>query len=112
MHGFLILPISLWLIWQKAPDLRRMVPRPAPIIFLLLLGNAVVWLLAVLVGVRVVEQLALVSFLILTIWAIVGHRVAWLLAFPLFFLFFAIPMGEDLVPPLMEFTATFTVKMQ
>lgn len=111
MHGFLILPISLWLIWQKAPDLRRMVPRPAPIIFLLLLGNAVVWLLAVLVGVRVVEQLALVSFLILTIWAIVGHRVAWLLAFPLFFLFFAIPMGEDLVPPLMEFTATFTVKM-
>jgi EpsI family protein len=31
------------------------------------------------------------------------------LVFPLFFLFFAVPMGEDLVPIMMEFTADFTV---
>ena len=30
--------------------------------------------------------------------------------FPLLFLFFAVPMGEDLTPPMMEFTATFTVE--
>jgi EpsI family protein len=33
------------------------------------------------------------------------------LAFPLFFLFFAVPIGEGLVAPMMEFTATSTVWM-
>jgi EpsI family protein len=61
--------------------------------------------------VRVVEQLALVAALILATWTVLGHRVALLLSFPLLFLFFGVPMGNDLVPPMMEFTATFTVKM-
>ena len=44
-------------------------------------------------------------------WAILGHEMGRLLAFPLGFLFFAVPMGEALIPPMMEFTATSTVWM-
>jgi EpsI family protein len=65
--------------------------------------------MARLTGVLVVEQFAFVALLISAVVALVGWQVSKFLAFPLFFLFFAVPMGEDLVPVMMEFTATFTV---
>jgi exosortase A len=108
-HGFLILPISLWLIWNERDRLGQLIPQPAPWIAILLFPVGAVWLLASLVDVLVVQQLALVAMLILGVWCILGHQLARSLAFPLLFLFFAVPMGEALVPPMMEFTATSTV---
>jgi exosortase A len=110
-HGLLILPISIWLVWRRRAELRGLPARPAPAVLVLFAGAAAVWALAALVGVRVGEQLALVSMLGLLVWAVLGHRLARQLAFPLLFLFLAVPMGQDLVPPMMEFTATFTVNM-
>ena len=110
-HGYLILPISLWLIWTRRDLLVSVNPRPAWWVGLLLLPIGFGWLLAWLVDVAVVQQLALVAMLIVGSWAILGHKLGALLAFPLFFLFFAVPIGEDLVPPMMEFTATSTVWM-
>jgi EpsI family protein len=66
--------------------------------------------LARLTGVLVAEQFAFVTVLISAWASVLGWQVARFLAFPLLFLFFAVPMGEDLVPPMMEFTATFTVE--
>ena len=40
-----------------------------------------------------------------------GTRLAGLLAFPLGFLLFAVPVGEGLIYPMMNFTADFTVAM-
>jgi exosortase A len=108
-HGFLIAPISLWLVWGMRDQLATIPARP---LFLPLLGVVVVgfvWLLATLVDVLVVQQLCLVTMLILGIWALVGNQLASKLAFPLGFLLFAVPMGEGLVPPMMDFTATSTV---
>jgi len=108
-HGFLIVPISLWLIWTQRELLGEIVPEPAGWVNLLLLPLGMGWLLAWLVDVSVVQQLALVAMLIVGAWAIMGHRLAGILAFPLFFLFFAVPMGESLVDPMMEFTASSTI---
>jgi EpsI family protein len=66
-------------------------------------------LLAWLVDVAVIQQLALVAILICGVWAIVGHSLARRIAFPLLFLFLAVPMGEGLIAPMMEFTASSTV---
>ena len=74
---------------------------------MLLLGP--VWLLANLVDVNVVRQVSFVALLIVGIWALLGHRFARAIAFPLGFLFFAVPAGDVLVPAMMEFTATSTV---
>lgn len=109
-HGFLILPISLWLVWQKRAYLAAFTPQPTPALLVLVAGGLLVWALARLTGVLVVEQLAFVGILIFALASVLGWQVARFLAFPLFFLFFAVPMGEDLVPPMMEFTATFTVE--
>ena len=108
-HGFLILPIVLWLMWNDRTRLYQRSILPAPPVALLMVFPGFVWLLATLVDVLVIQQLALVSMLVIGVWAIVGHQLGRVMAFPLLFLFFAVPMGEALVAPMMEFTATTTV---
>ena len=63
-HGFLILPISLWLVWRRRDQLAGAVARPQPLVLVLTVGGAVVWLLAHLVDVLVIQQLAFVGILI------------------------------------------------
>ena len=109
-HGFLILPISLWLVWRKRAHLAAFTPQPAPAFLVFVVGGLLVWALARLTGVLVVEQAAFVGIVISAMASLMGWQVARFLAFPLLFLFFAVPMGEDLIPPMMEFTATFTVE--
>lgn len=108
-HGFLILPISLWLAWTRRDQLVDIRPEPAWWVALLVILPGLAWLVAWLVDVGIGKQLALVAMLVGGVWAIMGHRLAAVLAFPLFFLFFAVPMGEDLIAPMMEFTASSTV---
>ncbi len=109
-HGFLILPISLWLVWQKRHHLAAFTPQPSPGLLVFVCGGLLAWALARLTGVLVVEQAAFVGALVAALASVLGWQVTRFLVFPLSFLFFAVPMGEDLVPPMMEFTATFTVE--
>jgi exosortase A len=110
-HGFFIFPISLYLIWEKKAEIIRLSPT-TDVRALLLLGlSGFGWLLANIVDVQVVQQLSLVGMIPLMVWAILGWPVTRLLLFPLGFLFFAVPIGEFLVPPMMNFTADFTVGM-
>ena len=51
----------------------------------------------------------MVAMIPLAVMAVLGTRVACALCIPLAFLFFAVPFGEALVPPLMDWTADFTV---
>lgn len=108
-HGFLVVPIVLFLIWRKRHGLGVLDYgtdwRALPI----LAGTGFVWLLARLVDVLVIEQLATVLMVPILVWLIFGLAALRYLGFPLAFLFFAVPMGEWLVPPLMDFTASFTV---
>ena len=108
-HGFLVLPISLCLVWMQREQLRGVKPVPAALVSLLLIPSGVAWLMAWLVEVSVVQQLALVAMIIAGAWAVLGHELSRLMVFPLFFLFFAVPVGEGLIAPMMEFTATSTV---
>jgi exosortase A len=110
-HGFLILPISLWLVWRLREEIGHLKPVSALWVGLLVIPLSTVWLLAWLVDVAVIQQLAVVAMIITGLWAILGHRLAGVLAFPLFFLFYAVPMGEELIAPMMEFTASSTVWM-
>ncbi len=108
-HGFLIFPISLWLIWDDRARLATISMKPAPLILLLTLPVGLAWLLGSLVDVLVVQQFALVLMLIVGVWVIVGHEMIRAAIFPLGFLLMAVPVGEGLIPPMMEFTATTTV---
>mgnify|MGYP003700494023 CR=1 FL=1 len=110
-HGFLVLPISLWLIWRQRIRLAGITARPifTPVVALGFAG--LLWYLARMTDVLVVQQLALVTMVLAGIWMLAGTRVVYAILFPLLFLYFAVPMGEGLIPPMMKFTAEFTVAL-
>jgi exosortase A len=108
-HGFLVVPISAWLVWRQRHVLAAIQFRPDFLALPLLAIVGFGWLLAQLGGVTVVQQFGLVLMIVLSVWAILGTQAVRTLAFPLFFLLFAVPFGEFLEPPLMEHTADFTV---
>lgn len=108
-HGLFVLPISLWLIWRGRANLLVLQPRTAPVVLLGVLAVAVVWLLGELVSVNSVTQLSVVALLVLAVFLLLGWRVSLAMMFPLGFLFFAVPLGEFLMPQFMEWTADFTV---
>ena len=109
-HGFLVPPISAWLIWRQREVLRAMTPVPGNWATLALAGAALVWLLGDLAAVNALAQLAFVSMLVLLVPALMGFEVTRAIIFPLAFLFFAVPVGEFAMPQLMEWTADFTVQ--
>lgn len=108
-HAFVVPPISLWLIWRQREALALLGPEPCFWFAIPFLAAALAWLLGDLVAVNALTQLALVAMLVLSVPLVLGHRVAWQIAFPLAFLFFAVPIGEFMMPTLMEATADFTV---
>lgn len=110
-HGFLIFPISLYLIWQRRRELAAVLPHPDWRGILVLTGLGFGWLLANLVDVLVVQQLGFIALIGALVWTVLGWQAVREIAFPLGFLFFAVPIGEFLIPPLMNFTADFTVKL-
>jgi exosortase A len=108
-HAFLVPPIVLWLIWERRHALARAEPRPARWLTVPLAGLAFIWLLGELAAVNAVTQLAFTAMLVLAVPLVIGLPAARLIAFPLGFLFFAVPIGEFVMPKLMEWTAAFTV---
>jgi exosortase A len=110
-HGFLILPITLWMIWERRARLLEVTPWASPWALILVAGAGLCWFAGSLANAQVVQQFSLIGLIISGIWAILGTQSVKRLIFPLAFLFFAVPVGEDFVPPLMEFTASFTVEL-
>ncbi|MCF7982763.1 MAG: exosortase A, partial [Pseudomonadales bacterium] len=108
-HGFLIFPISVYLIWSRRHQLRKISDQPdyRGLPFIALCGF--IWLLARLADVLVIQQFAVIAMIPALVWTACGWRKAWAMAFPLSFLLFAVPAGEFLVPSMMTFTADFTV---
>ncbi len=108
-HGFLIFPISLYLIWARRKTLAELTPHPDFRGLLALAGLGFGWLLSDAGSVLVVAQYCLVAMIPVAVWTLLGAQLARTIAFPLGFLFFAVPAGEFLIPPMMNFTADFVV---
>ncbi len=108
-HGYIILPISLWLIWRRRDLILGMRAQTCWALLPALAACGFAWLLAELGDVQVVRQYMFVLMLALSAIVVLGWRIAWAMAFPLFFLIFAVPFGEIFLEPLINFTANFTV---
>jgi len=108
-HGFIVAPISLWLIWRMRATLRMLTPRPSWVAVPALALAGFAWLVGDVGAVNAVSQGSFVTLVVLAVPAILGIEVARAMMFPLLFLFFCVPLGEFLLPLLMERTADFTV---
>lgn len=111
-HGLLIVPIVLYLIWNKRLEVATISDTSVDWkVLLLVFPLGLAWLLGQLVHVLVVQQLAVVAILIVGFWYILGDKITAVLIFPFGFLFLGVPMGENLIAPMMDLTAVSTVKM-
>lgn len=108
-HGYVIFPISAWLIWQQREALSAVQVKPDWRGFSVLAVAGIIWLLSDTGGVMVAAQYAFILTLVGAVWTVLGWHFFCAAFFPLMFLFFAVPVGEFLIPPMMEFTADFTV---
>jgi exosortase A len=108
-HGWLVIPAFVWFAWERRHRLATIPLMPLWPGLVAVAAGGFAWLVANVAGVAVVEQLAVIGLVAACMATVFGWRFAWELAFPLAFLLFAVPVGEALIPLMMELTADFTV---
>ncbi|MDY0074013.1 MAG: exosortase A [Thauera sp.] len=108
-HGLVVLPISAWLVWSARARLANCQLKPEWSMCLPILAGGILWTLGGLASVAAAQHFALAVMLVALCVGILGWRAVRILLFPLLFLFFAVPIGDFMVPTLMHYTAEFTV---
>ena len=108
-HGYLIIPISAFLMWQCRHRIAAAPIRPSLSGLGILLALSLVWALGTVAELNVVVQFALVAMFQALFLTIFGWSVFRAAVFPLCYLYFAVPFGEFLIPYLQDITAAFAV---
>ncbi|HSV20293.1 MAG TPA: exosortase A [Casimicrobiaceae bacterium] len=108
-HGFVVVPLFLYLIWRDRAVLAALPVKPCLPALLGLPVAGVIWLAGDRLAINSIAQLAMMTMVPVATWALLGTRIVRSLALPFLFLFFAVPLGEFLIPQLIEWTAQFTV---
>jgi exosortase A len=108
-HCFLVLPIALYLGYTKRHVLARLTPGTSALGAAWLAANGIAWLAGHVLSAAALEHAAAVGLLIGAGWALVGNAAFRVLLVPFFYLYFAVPFGEFLVPHLQDWTATVLV---
>src|SRR3979409_1423007 len=108
-HCFLIIPISLYMIWQRRGVLALLSPLPDFRALLLIPLLSLGWFGASTIGVLEAQQLIAMTIFQAMLFGILGWPVYRRLMAPLLYLYFLVPFGEFLVPTLQDFTARFAV---
>ena len=110
-HILLIPAIVAWLVSLRARELAKLTPQawwPG----LVLVGLALlVWVAGSFAGLSLARHLGAVIMLQGAVLALLGARAGWGLAFPLAYLLFLVPVGEELVPMLQLVTARMTMAL-
>ncbi|WP_276968651.1 exosortase, partial [Metallibacterium scheffleri] len=106
-HGFLVLPIAFWLLWERRAMLVGAVARPWPPALLAALPLAVMWFAAERLGIMEGRQLAAMALVQVLLIAVLGRDFYRRLLWPALYLFFLVPFGGFLVPALQNFTLGF-----
>jgi exosortase A len=108
-HGYVVIPIVLWLVWRKRYALATLPVKPFWPALVIVAGAGFAWMAGNLAGVLGLEHFALYFMLAGALVAVLGLPIAREIAFSLAFLAFAVPFGEFLVPVLIDRTADFTI---
>ncbi len=108
-HCFFVIPGALYLIYLQRQALAGYAITPSYWAIPFILGQIVVYVVGVAGDIQLLMHLALFSLLPTLIWFAIGNKAAWHIVFPLSFMLFSIPIGEELIPFLQEVTADISV---
>ncbi|HEX4736175.1 MAG TPA: exosortase A [Allosphingosinicella sp.] len=110
-HCLLIVPLLGWLVWQRRPELSRLAPAAWAPGLLLVAAGAVAWLLGEAGMLALARHTGLILMLQGAAIACLGKTVARGLAFPLFYMLFLIPFGEEAEPFMQTLTADMAMRL-
>ncbi len=110
-HCLIIVPILAWLVAQRRPQLAALTPQGYWPALAYVAAGGLGWLLGDAAGVAVARHAGLIMMLQGSVAAILGLNVLRGLLFPLFYMFFLVPFGEELVPILQTVTAKMCMVM-
>jgi exosortase A len=110
-HCLIIVPILGWLVIQRKEQLAALSPQGYWPGLLYIAAGGFGWLLGDAAGVSVVRHAGLIMMLQGSVAAILGYNALRGLLFPIFYMFFLIPFGEELVPILQTVTAKMCMVM-
>jgi exosortase A len=108
-HCYFIIPISLFLAWERRFAVQTTPVHPLPLAALLALPLGAVWLLVERLGIMEGQQIMAMGFVELLFLVVLGWRMWWVLAVPLLYLGFLVPFGAFITPALQRFTAVFVI---
>jgi exosortase A len=110
-HCLFVLPGIAYLIYLKRGELDLSYLKPNYLVTFLCIGSLTLYAIGLAGDVQLFMHVATFTFLPLGIWAFIGNQLAYKIIFPLSFILFCIPIGEELIPTLQEVTADLSMVM-
>jgi len=110
-HILLIPLILVWLAAQRLDVVAKIAPRGWWPGLVVTAGACFLWVLGDFAGLSIAKQLAAVVMLQGTALALLGPRVAAAMLFPLGYMLFLVPAGDELIPFLQTITARLTMAL-
>lgn len=110
-HALLIPLILIWLVWQRRTELVKLQPQAWWPGLFLFGGAGLIWVLGAFSGLDLARQAGVVAMCAALVPLLAGPQVLAGLLFPLFYMIFLIPMGQELVPFLQLITAHITIAL-
>ena len=104
-HILLILPILAWLVWIRRDEVARVEARGWWPGFLCCLLGLAICFVGRSADINLIAQLGVIVAFQGATCGILGLRVGLILAFPLAYMFFLVPFGDEIIPPLQYVTA-------
>jgi len=106
-HCFLIIPISAWLIWERRLSLTSDRPACSPVALFAAIPCLMLWFVGEFASITEFRQFSIVGLAEVFVVAILGWHIFRKISFACLYLFFLVPTGQYLIPPLQEITAKF-----
>jgi exosortase A len=110
-HILLIPTILVWLVRLRWPELARLRPRAWWPGVAWLAAGLLAWGLGTAADVNLIAQLGTVMMAQAAVAILLGPRLVAALLFPLAYMVFLVPFGDEIVPPLQAITAKMAVAL-
>ena len=108
-HGFLVAPVSAYLVWRRREEVAKLMLAPALGALVPLAGFATIWFAGEIAGVNLLRHAGFVGALMALVPLCLGWDFARRFRFPILFLAFMVPFGDFAIPALQELTADVSV---
>ncbi|MCU4675537.1 exosortase [Catenovulum sp. 2E275] len=110
-HCLLILPICIYLAYQKRKQINLTTIKPLTGLIIPIVAILFVYLFALIGEIQVLAHIATFTSITFICFYLLGYQEAKKISFPLFFVWFSIPIGDQLIPVLQQMTATASVAL-